>query len=131
MKNHLLISVRMTIVLIIIVCGIYPIAVWAVGQLAFNHQANGSLIIRNGSVIGSELIGQSFASDRFFHSRPSAANYNPAASGGTNLGPTSKKLRDAIATAAFGHVKRGIGRAQKIVDRRRRDRIGGDAKAGA
>jgi potassium-transporting ATPase KdpC subunit len=102
MKNHLLTSIRMTIVLAIITCGIYPAAVWAIGQLAFNHQANGSLIERNGKVIGSELIGQSFTSDRFFHSRPSAAGkdgYDPTATGGTNLGPTSKKLRDSIAAA--------------------------------
>ena len=70
MKNHLLVSIRMTVILAIITCGIYPAAVWAIGQLAFNHQANGSLIERNGKVIGSELIGQSFTSDRFFHPRP-------------------------------------------------------------
>jgi K+-transporting ATPase ATPase C chain len=102
MKNHLLVAIRMTIVLLILVSGIYPVAVWAVGQLVFSHQANGSLITRNGKVIGSELIGQNFASDRFFHPRPSAAGkdgYDPTASGGTNLGPTSQKLRDAIAAA--------------------------------
>jgi K+-transporting ATPase ATPase C chain len=99
MKNHLLVSIRMTIVLLIIVCGIYPVAVWAIGQLAFNHQANGSLVTRNGKIIGSELIGQSFTSDRFFHGRPSASDYDARNSGGTNLGPTSKKLRDSIAAA--------------------------------
>ena len=99
MKNHLLISFRMTIVVAIITCGIYPAAVWAIGQLAFNHQANGSLIERHGKVIGSELIGQSFTSDRFFHGRPSASDYDAKNSGGTNLGPTSKKLRDSIAAA--------------------------------
>ena len=90
MKQHLLISIRMTVVLLIIVSGIYPAAVWAVGQLAFKHQADGSLIVRNGKVIGSELIGQDFTGDHFFHSRPA---------GPTNLGPTSKKLRDEIAAA--------------------------------
>jgi K+-transporting ATPase ATPase C chain len=102
MKTHLMISIRMTIVLLVIVSGIYPVTVWAIGQLAFNHQANGSLVTRNGKVIGSELIGQSFTSDRFFHGRPSAAGkdgYDPTATGGTNLGPTSKKLRDSIAAA--------------------------------
>ena len=99
MKNHLIISIRMTVVLLIIVSGIYPAAVWAVGQIAFNRQANGSLIVRNGKVIGSELIGQAFTSDRFFHGRPSASDYDPKNSGGTNLGPTSKKLRDSIAAA--------------------------------
>ena len=102
MKNHLLVSIRMTVVLLIIVSGLYPAAVWAIGQIAFNRQANGSLIVRNGKVIGSELIGQNFTSDRFFHPRPSAAGkdgYDPTATGGTNLGPTSKKLRDSIAAA--------------------------------
>lgn len=99
MKNHLLISIRMTVVLAIITCGIYPAAVWAIGQLAFKHQANGSLIERNGKAIGSELIGQSFTSDRFFHGRPSASDYDAKNSGGTNLGPTSKKLRDSVAAA--------------------------------
>ena len=107
MKQHFIIAIRMTIVLLIIVSGIYPLAVWAVGQIAFNHQANGSLIVRNGKVIGSELIGQNFTSDRFFHPRPSAAGkdgYDPTASGGTNFGPTSKKLRDSIAAAVAGRT---------------------------
>lgn len=102
MKDHLLISIRMTIVLLIIVSGIYPAAVWAVGQVAFRHQANGSLIVRNGKVIGSEIIGQNFSEARYFHPRPSAAGregYDPTSSGGTNYGPTSAKLRDQIAEA--------------------------------
>ena len=106
MKN-ILISIRMTVVLLIIVSGIYPLAVWAVGQVAFNHQANGSLIVRNGKVIGSEIIAQNFTGDRFFHPRPSAAGkdgYDPTASGGTNLGPTSQKLRDSIAAAVAGRT---------------------------
>jgi len=107
MKNHLLVSIRITIMLLFITCGIYPFAVWAIGQLAFNRQANGSLIVHKGRIMGSELIGQSFVSDRFFHPRPSAAGkdgYDPTASGGTNLGPTSKKLRDSIA-AAIGSAR--------------------------
>jgi K+-transporting ATPase ATPase C chain len=99
MKTHLLISLRMTAVLVILTCGLYPLAVFAVGQLAFRQRANGSMVERNGHVIGSELIGQSFTSDRFFHSRPSASGYDATASGGTNFGPTSKKLRDAVASA--------------------------------
>ncbi|HEY2093531.1 MAG TPA: K(+)-transporting ATPase subunit C [Thermoanaerobaculia bacterium] len=99
MKTHLLISLRMTVVLVAITCGIYPLVVFGVAQLAFQHQANGSFLERDGHVIGSALIGQSFTSDRFFHSRPSASDYDATASGGTNLGPTSKKLRDAVASA--------------------------------
>ena len=94
MKDHLLISLRMAIVMVVLTCAIYPGVVFAIAQLAFPHQANGSFVSH-----GSTLIGQSFASERFFHSRPSAANYDGMNSGGTNLGPTSKKLRDAIAAA--------------------------------
>jgi K+-transporting ATPase ATPase C chain len=98
-KEHLLISIRITIALLVITCGLYPLAVWAIGQTVFHHKANGSLLEQNGKVIGSELIGQNFAADRYFHPRPSAAGndgYDGTASGGSNLGPTSKKLRDTI-----------------------------------
>ena len=99
MKEHLLTSIRITLALLVITCGIYPAAVWAIGQVAFRDKANGSLIMRKGRIIGSAIIGQEFTSDRFFHSRPSAAGYDGTASTGSNLGPTSKKLKDSIATA--------------------------------
>ena len=102
MKNHVVVSIRMTAALLVITCGIYPLAVWAIGQAAFREKANGSLIERNGKVIGSALIGQQFTSDRYFHPRPSASDYDAAYSGGTNLGPTSKKLRDRIAAGLHG-----------------------------
>jgi K+-transporting ATPase ATPase C chain len=97
MKNHLLISLRMTAIVTVLTCGIYPFAVYAIGQALFRDKANGSFVAH-----GSTLIGQPFTSPRFFHPRPSAAGndgYDATASSGTNLGPTSRKLRDAVAAA--------------------------------
>ena len=75
---------------------VYPLAITVIGHIVFPHQANGSLIERDGKVVGSELIGQSFADPRYFWSRPSAAAYNGGASTGSNFGPTNPAQLDAV-----------------------------------
>ena len=101
MKNiltELRISLVVTLFLIVICCGIYPLAVWAIAQGLFPRQANGSLVEAKGKIVGSSLLAQGFAGPAYFHPRPSAAGqgYDAANSSGTNLGPTSKKLIEGV-----------------------------------
>ena len=97
-KHNLIVAVLMTVVTTILLGLVYPLVVTALSQVLFLDKANGQLITRNGKVIGSRIIGQPFSSPRYFHPRPSAAGsgYDAANSGGTNLGPTNKKLVDAV-----------------------------------
>ena len=96
--KNLVAAVMMTIVTTLILGVIYPLAITAIAQVAFPSQANGQLIERDGKVVGSRIIGQGFSSPGYFHSRPSAAGtgYDAANSAGSNLGPTNKKLIDAV-----------------------------------
>ena len=91
-------SIAATLLLAVLCCGIYPVAVLAVGQGLFSDKANGSMVRFNGKIVGSALIAQGFAGPAYFHPRPSAAGqgYDAVNSGGTNLGPTSKKLIEDV-----------------------------------
>ncbi len=99
MKKHFITSILMTIVTTLLLGLVYPFVVTSLAQPVFPAQANGSLITRNGKVIGSHLIGQPFSSPGYFHSRPSAAGtgYDAGNSSGSNLGPTNKMLVDRMA----------------------------------
>ena len=117
MKNiyrEIRISLLATLSLAVILCGFYPLSVWVLGQGLFPAKANGSLIIRNGTIVGSSLISQGFSGPEYFHPRPSAAGqgYEATRSGGSNLGPLSKKLTDEV--------------GQRILDYRRENSLGSD-----
>jgi potassium-transporting ATPase KdpC subunit len=96
--HELSISLMATLLLAILLCGIYPLLVWIVGQGLFPAESNGSLLIHKGTIVGSSLLSQGFTDPKYFHPRPSAAGrgYDAMGSGGSNLGPTSKKLVDRV-----------------------------------
>jgi K+-transporting ATPase ATPase C chain len=100
MKTEILVALRMTVVTLVLTGLAYPLALTGIAQVLFPHRAGGSLVSHEGRVVGSELIAQGFKSPGYFQPRPSGAGadgYDGAASSGTNLGPTSQKLRDRIA----------------------------------
>ncbi len=104
MKENIFGSFRLFLALTVLLGFVYPAVVWGIGQVAFREKADGGFLRKEegdprSRVVGSALVGQSFTSKKFFRSRPSAAGdpgYDATASGGTNLGPTSKKLADSI-----------------------------------
>ena len=98
MKKNLWISLLMTMATTVLFGLVYPLVVTALAQLIFPHKANGQLIVKNGTVVGSSIIGQGFSGPAYFHSRLSAAGngYDAANSGGSNFGPTNQKLLDRM-----------------------------------
>lgn len=118
MLKEAIYSLRMFVVMTFVLGFVYPVALTGFAQVVFHDQANGSIIYRQGEAIGSRLIGQSFAQAGYFHGRPSQAGqngYDAAASGGSNLGPTSAKLMERIAeTAAAVRLENGLATNERV-----------------
>jgi potassium-transporting ATPase KdpC subunit len=106
--KHLRPAIMLTLLFCVITGLLYPAVVTAIAQLVFPRQANGSIVTVNGRPVGSELIGQAFTAPYYFHSRPSAAGagYDATASGGSNKGPTDRKLADTLIAGAVATVAR-------------------------
>jgi K+-transporting ATPase ATPase C chain len=98
MKKNLITALLMTLAMTILLGIVYPLTITVLAQILFKDKANGQILRRNGETIGSRIIAQPFTSPRYFHPRPSAAGrgYDAANSGGSNLGPTNRKLIDRI-----------------------------------
>ena len=121
MKKHfseLRSAIVVTLLLAIVCCGLYPLVVFGISQALFRDKANGSLIVeKDGTVRGSKLLGQSFTAEKYFHPRPSAAGngYDAANSSGSNLGPTSQKLNDAIKDRVAAYrTENGLGGTEPV-----------------
>ena len=108
MLQQLMPAFRITVLLTLLTGVLYPALITGACQLLFRQQANGSLITKNNGVVGSQLLGQNFTRPEYFHPRPSAAGtngYDPTATGGSNLGPTNKKLIDRVVASAEQYRK--------------------------
>jgi potassium-transporting ATPase KdpC subunit len=108
MKKIILQSLSIFFVMTILTGVIYPLIVTLIGQVAFPTQSNGSLIVKNGKVVGSELLGQKFSDSTYFHSRPSSINYNPIPSGASNLGLSSALLNEQVKTRKLEFKKNNL-----------------------
>src|SRR6476661_3238602 len=105
MRRQLVTGLAVTVALLVVTCGIYPMAVWAVGRVAFKHRTDGSFVSVGGKVVGSELLGQNFTDKdgnplpQYFQPRPSAAGkdgYDATASSSSNLGPSNPDLLHSV-----------------------------------
>lgn len=96
MKKQIIITIKYFVLITILTGVVYPLFITAVSAVVFPGKASGSMIEKDGKVIGSKLIGQKFTGNKYFWPRPSAIDYNPMPSGGSNLGPTSEKLKQAF-----------------------------------
>ena len=110
-------AIMATLVLAVLLCGIYPALVWGIAQIGFSSLANGSLVLRDGRILGSRLIAQGFTGAQYFHPRPSAAGdgYDAANSGASNLGPLSQKLVDQVTERVAAYrAENGIALSVKL-----------------
>jgi K+-transporting ATPase ATPase C chain len=116
MRNSLLIAIRYAIVTTILLGLVYPLVITGIAQLTMRDKADGQLIVRNGQVIGSAIIGQNFSTDQYFHGRPSAAGngYDAANSGGSNLAQSNSALVDRINGAVAAYQKQNPGKPVPI-----------------
>ncbi len=118
--RSLVVAIKMTVVLTLLTGIVYPIAMAGLGHVLFPAQADGSLIYKNGSPVGSSLIAQNFKATRYFHPRPSAAGtngYDPTSSGGSNLGPTNKSFIDSVKQRTKDVVEaNGVSASQVPID---------------
>ena len=110
--KQLKISILMLLVFTLLTGVIYPVVITGIGRVLFKAKADGSLLVKDGIVQGSALIGQKFEKPEFFQGRPSAVNYDAGGSGGSNLGPTNKKLIDGIKSRA-GLVRKDFNMSEK------------------
>lgn len=112
MRSTLITAIRYTIVTTILLGVVYPLIVTGIAQVTMRDKANGQLIVRDGAVIGSAIIGQNFTSDRYFHGRPSAAGngYDAANSGGSNLASSNSALVDRVNAAVIAYQKQNPGK---------------------
>jgi potassium-transporting ATPase KdpC subunit len=111
LARNVVVAILMTVVTTVLLGVGYPLVVTGLAQAIFPDKANGQLIVRDGTLVGSAIVGQGFSSPGYFHSRPSAAGagYDAANSGGTNLGPTNKRLVDSVRQAVSDAQKENPG----------------------